>query len=76
MSRRYRSDAMAAIHETMEALHRGGAVDKQTMRPFGETCLTPVQSLTPKQIKTLRGAGARQPDGLCKLPQRDTEPCE
>ena len=54
MSKRYRSDAMAAIHETMEALHKVGAVDKQTMRRFDEACLTPVQSLTPKQIKTLR----------------------
>ena len=54
MSKKYRSDAMAAIHETMEALHKVGAVDKQTMRRFDEACLTPVQSLTPKQIKTLR----------------------
>ena len=52
--KRYRSDAMAAIHETMEALHKIGAVDKQTMRHFDEACLTPVQSLTPRQIKALR----------------------
>ena len=32
MSKKYRSDAMAAIHETMEALHDVGAIDKQTMR--------------------------------------------
>ena len=30
MAKKYRSEAMAAIHETMEALHEGGAVDKQT----------------------------------------------
>ena len=34
MSKKYRSDAMAAIHETMEALHDVGAIDKQTMRRF------------------------------------------
>lgn len=28
----YRSDALAAIHETMTALHNIGAVDKVTMR--------------------------------------------
>lgn len=53
-SKKYRSDAMAAIHETMDALHKVGAVDKQTMRRFDEACLTPVESLTAKQIKALR----------------------
>jgi putative transcriptional regulator len=45
---------MAAIHETMEALHKVGAVGKQTMRRFDNACLTPVQPLSPKQIKLLR----------------------
>jgi putative transcriptional regulator len=54
MSKKYRSDAMAAIHETMEALHKVGAIDKQTMRRFDDACLTPVQPLSPKQIKALR----------------------
>jgi putative transcriptional regulator len=54
MGKKYRSDAMAAIHETMEALHRVGAVGKETMRRFDDACLTPVQPLSPKQIKALR----------------------
>ena len=54
MGKKYRSDAMAAIHETMEALHKIGAVQKQTMRRFDDACLTPVQPLPPKQIKALR----------------------
>jgi putative transcriptional regulator len=37
---------MAAIHETMEALHRVGAIDKQTMRRFDDACLTPVRPLS------------------------------
>ena len=45
---------MAAIHETMEALHKVGAIDKQTMRKFDDACLTPVQPLSPRQIKALR----------------------
>src|SRR5580704_19642978 len=54
MSKKYRSDASAAIHETMQALHNVGAIDKQTMRRFDEACLTPVQPLSPNQIKALR----------------------
>jgi putative transcriptional regulator len=54
MSKKYRSEAMASIHQTMEALHRIGAIGKQTMRCFDEACLTPVQPLTPKQIRDLR----------------------
>src|SRR5258705_7129246 len=54
MSRKYRSDATAAIHEAMEALHKVGAIDKQTMRRFDDGCLTPVKPLSPKQIKSLR----------------------
>lgn len=48
------SDALAAIHETMEALHDVGAINKQTMREFDETCLTPVHTLSPEEIKALR----------------------
>jgi putative transcriptional regulator len=54
MKTKYRSDALAAIHETMGALRKVGAIDKQTMRRFDDACLTPVQSLSPKQIKALR----------------------
>ncbi len=54
MTRKYRSDAMASVHETMKALRKVGAIDKQTMRRFDKACLTPVQPLTPKQIKALR----------------------
>jgi putative transcriptional regulator len=54
MSKKYRSEAMAAIHETMEALHHVGAIDKQTMRHFNDTCLTPIRPLKPKEIKAIR----------------------
>lgn len=53
-NKRYKSDAMAAIHETMEALHSIEAITHQTMRDFDETCLTPVTPLTPQEIKALR----------------------
>ncbi|NBP40306.1 MAG: DNA-binding transcriptional regulator [Betaproteobacteria bacterium] len=54
MAKRYRSDAFAAIHETMEALHDIGAIDKQTMREFDDACLTPVHVLAPEEIKAIR----------------------
>ena len=54
MPKKYRSDALAAIHETIEALHEVGAVDRQTMREFDETCLTPIEVMLPEQIKALR----------------------
>ena len=54
MPKKYRSDAFAAIHETMEALHGVGAINKQTMREFDETCLTPVHTLSPEEIRDLR----------------------
>ena len=54
MAKKYRGDAFAAIHETMEALHEIGAVDKQTMREFDDACLTPVHVLPPDEIKAIR----------------------
>ena len=54
MAKKYRSDAFAAIHETMEALQEVGAIGKRTMREFDAACLTPVQVLSPEEIKSLR----------------------
>jgi len=54
MNKKYRSQAFASIHETMEALHDIGALDKQTMREFDEACLTPIRDLNPDQIKEIR----------------------
>jgi putative transcriptional regulator len=54
MSKKYRSDAMASIHETMEALHDVGVIDKQTMRHFDDACLTPVRPMAPEEIKAIR----------------------
>ncbi len=54
MTKKYRSDAMAAIHETMESLHEISAIDKKTMKRFDETCLTPVRPLTPEEIRSIR----------------------
>ena len=54
MTKKYKSEAFAAIHETMEALHEVDAVDKQTMREFDEACLTPVRPMQPVEIRAIR----------------------
>jgi putative transcriptional regulator len=51
---KYRTDAMAAIHETMEALHDGGVIDNQTMRRFDAACLTPIPPSTPEETRAAR----------------------
>jgi putative transcriptional regulator len=52
MKKQHQSEAYAAIHETMKALHEVGAIDKQTMREFDETCLIPaLPMLDEKKIK-------------------------
>ncbi len=53
-TQQYKSDAFAAIHETMDALHQIEAIDEQTMRHFDETCLKPITAMEADDIKALR----------------------
>ena len=50
----YRSEALAAVHETASDLHDAKVMDKRTMRKFDELCLTPVRYLTAEDIRALR----------------------
>ena len=50
----YKSDALAALHETVSDYYDAGVIDKQTMRRFDETCLTPVHPFTADEIRKLR----------------------
>ncbi len=54
MTKRYKSDPMAAVHETAQGLHEAGVLDKRTMKEFDALCLTPVVDLTPDQIRAIR----------------------
>ncbi len=54
MAKKYRSEAMAAIHETAMDLHRVGGMDQKTMRTFDALCLTPVEEMTPERIRAIR----------------------
>jgi len=53
MRKKYRREALAAVHESMERLHEIGLVAKQTMRNFDHACLTPVDPLTAAQIRNI-----------------------
>jgi putative transcriptional regulator len=54
MGKQYKSDALAAVHETALGLHEAGVMDKRTLKEFDELCLTPVKELTPEQIRQIR----------------------
>jgi len=54
MSKTYKSKALAAIHETVSDMFEAGVIDKQTMRRFDESCLTPVRELSPEEIREIR----------------------
>jgi len=54
MRKQYRSNAMASVHETAAGLHDAGVMNKQTMKAFDEMCLTPVETLSPEQIREIR----------------------
>ena len=47
MPKHYRSDARAAVHETMAGLVDAGVLDQRTMKAFHAMCLSPVTSSIP-----------------------------
>ncbi len=47
---------MAAVHEMMEGLRQGGAIDEQTMRDFDTACLF----LAPEPERRARQRGSDQ----------------
>ena len=54
MSNQFKSEALAAVHETALGLHEVSVLNKETMKTFDELCLTPVEELTPEQIRQIR----------------------
>ena len=56
MIKQYKSDALAAVHETALGLAEAGILVKQTMKAFDEMCLTPVEELSPEQIREICSA--------------------
>ena len=54
MTKQYKSEALAAAHEAALGLAEAGLMSKRTMRKFDEMCLTPVEEMTPEDIRELR----------------------
>jgi putative transcriptional regulator len=54
MAKRYKSEAFAAVHETALGLADAGVMSKQTMKAFDAMCLTPIDELTPEEIRAIR----------------------
>ncbi len=54
MAKKYQSDALEALHETAQGLHRIGLIDAKTMRDFDASCLTSVEKLSAKEIAEVR----------------------
>jgi putative transcriptional regulator len=51
---KFRSNAFEAIHSSASALYEIGAIDKETMREFDQSCLSVPKKMAPKQIKRIR----------------------
>lgn len=61
MSKTYKTEALAAIHETAADLADAGLLDKQTMRRFDDLCLTQANPLSADEIRSIReGASVSQ----------------
>ena len=61
MSRKYKSEALAALHESLSDLHDIGIIPTKTMREFDKSCLAPVVALSPEKIVEIRNrAGVSQ----------------
>ena len=54
MTKQYKSDALAAAHETALGLTEARVMAKRTMKVFDEMCLTPVDDMAPERIREIR----------------------
>lgn len=51
---KFKSDAFEAIHSSASALLKIGAINKETMRNFDDSCLINIPDMNPSQIKKIR----------------------
>jgi putative transcriptional regulator len=54
MSRKYKSEALAALHESLSDLHKIGIVPAKTMKEFDKSCLVEVKPMSPEKILEVR----------------------
>ena len=53
MTEPYKSEALAAAHETALGLTEAGVMGKRSMKVFDEICLTPVEEMAPDRIREI-----------------------
>jgi putative transcriptional regulator len=53
-TKKFKSNIKAAILEIASGLHGVGIIDKQTMRLFDDSCLTPIHDFSADEIRALR----------------------
>ena len=51
---KFRSPIAAAMHDTVQGMHRAGVIDKKTMREFDIRCLTSIEDLSAEDIVAMR----------------------
>ena len=54
MKKTYKDELAGAIHEMATGIYEAGLMPKSTMREIEELCLTPVEKLSPDEIKAIR----------------------
>ncbi len=54
MTKQYRSEVLASVHETALGMKEAGVMTKKTMKVFDEMCLTPVEDMAPERIREIR----------------------
>jgi putative transcriptional regulator len=53
-TRKTETGILATVHRSVAGLHRVGVVDKATLREFDALCLTPVEGMSPEEIRASR----------------------
>ena len=70
MAKQYKSDALAAAHETALGLKEAGVMVTRTMKAFDEMCLTAVEEMAPEESGR-SGYGRMRASGVRPLRQCD-----
>ena len=54
MTKHYKSDALAAVHEAVLGLTEAGVIPKRKMKIFDDLCLTPIEELSSEGAAEMR----------------------
>ena len=69
MTKRYISNNLASVHETALGLTEARVITKLTMSKFDEMCLTPVEEMTPEQLREITASRVRESGCVRALPK-------